>query len=239
MAEFLLIHGSCHAAWCWRDVLPHLHAAGHGARAIDLPSHGADTTPVADVTLDLYARAIVAAMAQATAPVVLVGHSMAGYPISAAAELAPARVRKLVYLCAYVPVSGRSLVQMRQAAPAQPLLEAIRKAPDGLAFTIDPAQARAKFYHDCPDEAVAYAIPRLGPQPILPQATPLHLGAAYDSVPRHYIRCTDDRTIPPEYQLTMTRGWPRGDVSALDTSHSPFFAAPQALAVRLIACAGG
>ncbi|SDW56932.1 alpha/beta fold hydrolase [Roseicitreum antarcticum] len=239
MAEFLLIHGSCHGAWCWRDVLPHLHALGHGARAIDLPAHGADTTPLEDVTLDLYARAIVAAMETAPAPVVLVGHSMAGYPISAAAELAPALIQKLVYLCAYVPVSGHSLVQMRQAAPAQPLLEAIRKTPDGLAFTIDPAQAEAKFYHDCPPEAVAYAIARLGPQPILPQATPLRLGAAYASVPRHYIRCTDDRTIPPEYQVTMTRDWPQEDVSALDTSHSPFFTAPQALADRLIACAAG
>lgn len=234
MAEFLLIHGSCHGAWCWRDVLPLLHAAGHGARAIDLPGRGADQTPLADVTLDLYARAILDAI---DTPVVLVGHSMAGYPISAAAELAPEKVQKLVYVCAYVPASGRSLVEMRQAAPAQPLLEAIRKTPDGLAFTIDPAQAAAKFYHDCPPEAVAYAIPRLGPQAILPQATPLHLSARYADVPRHYIRCTDDRTIPPAYQVTMTSGWPADTVSALDTSHSPFFAAPQALADRLIACA--
>lgn len=234
MADFLLIHGSCHGAWCWRDVLPLLHAAGHGARAIDLPSHGEDPTPLSDVTLDLYARAILDAI---DTPVVLVGHSMAGYPISAAAELAPEKVQKLVYVCAYVPTSGRSLVEMRQAAPTQPLLSAIRKTEDGVAFTIDPAQAEAKFYHDCPAEAVTYAVPRLCPQTILPQATPLHLSARYASVPRHYIRCTDDRTIPPDYQMTMTEGWPVSSLSVLDTSHSPFFAAPQALADLLIASA--
>lgn len=232
MAEFLLIHGSCHGAWCWRDVLPLLHVAGHGARAIDLPSHGADPTPLSDVTLDLYARAILDAI---DTPVVLVGHSMAGYPISAAAESAPEKVKKLIYVCAYVPSSGRSLVEMRQAAPTQPLLSAIRKTDDGVAFTIDPSQAEAKFYHDCPAEAVAYAVPRLCPQAILPQATPLSLSARYASVPRHYIRCTDDRTIPPDYQVTMTEGWPAGSVSVLDTSHSPFFAAPQALADLLMA----
>jgi pimeloyl-ACP methyl ester carboxylesterase len=49
MAEFLLIHGSCHGAWCWRDVLPELERLGHSARAIDLPSHGVDQTPIKDV----------------------------------------------------------------------------------------------------------------------------------------------------------------------------------------------
>ena len=54
------------------------------------------------------------------------------------------------------------------------------------------------------------------------------------AIPRHYIRCTDDRTIPPEYQEVMTAGWPAGTVTTLPTSHSPFFAAPAMLAERLI-----
>jgi hypothetical protein len=29
MAEVLLIHGSCHGAWCWRDLIPALAARGH------------------------------------------------------------------------------------------------------------------------------------------------------------------------------------------------------------------
>ena len=52
MSDFLLIHGSCHGAWCWDDLIPELEALGHTARAIDLPSHGADKTPVAEVSLD-------------------------------------------------------------------------------------------------------------------------------------------------------------------------------------------
>ncbi len=230
MARFLLIHGSCHGAWCWRDVLPLLHDAGHEAQAIDLPSHGEDETPAAEVTLDLYAKAILRVIDE---PVVLVGHSMAGYPISLAAELAPEKITKLVYLCAYVPANGMSLAEMRRAGPRQPLLDAIIRSEDGLTFTIDPAKAGEKFYHDC-EAALPFALPRLCPQPILPQETPLTLTAAYDSVERHYIRCTDDRTIPSEYQASMTAGWPEGRVSAMDTSHSPFFTAPQRLAAQLI-----
>jgi pimeloyl-ACP methyl ester carboxylesterase len=231
MARFLLIHGSCHGAWCWRDVLPLLEGAGHEAHAIDLPAHGADRTPLEEVTLDLYARTILDALPEGG---VLVGHSMAGFPITAAAEIAPGRIGKLVYLCAYVPVSGQSLAAMRKAGPRQPLLDAIVTAPDRLSFTIDPAKARAKFYHDCPEEAVAYAVPRLCPEPIRPQATALEITPRSGSVEAHYILCEDDRTIPPEYQATMSAGFPRSRVSRLNTSHSPFFAAPAKLAERLI-----
>ena len=38
MARFLLIHGSCHGAWCWRDLLGELANLGHDAHAIDLPA---------------------------------------------------------------------------------------------------------------------------------------------------------------------------------------------------------
>ena len=231
MAGFLLIHGSCHGAWCWRDVLPRLVAAGHEARAIDLPSHGDDPTPLGEVTLDGYARAILDATEE---PVILVGHSMAGFPISLAAEMAPEKVAKLVYLCAYLPVAGRSLVDMRRAGPRQPLLDAIVTAPDRLSFTIDPAKAAEKFYNDCPDEAVKFAVPRLCAQAVAPQATPIDLGERFAGVEKHYIRCLDDRTIPPEYQEVMATRLPPEHVHVLPTSHSPFFAAPDMLTELLV-----
>lgn len=232
MSDFLLIHGSCHGAWCWDDLIPHLQAAGHTARAIDLPSHGADTTPPGDVTLDLYARAIVDAI---DTPVVLVGHSMAGYPITAAANLAPEKISQLIYLCAYVPMPGKSLADMRRMAPSQPLLDAIEVDAERVTFSVKTAQAAEKFYHDVPHDRADWAVSQLCPQPILPQETPLT--AAHD-LPRHYIRCLDDRTIPPEFQVTMTADWPAETVTEMPTSHSPFLADPAGLAAHLIRIAG-
>lgn len=240
MTDFLLIHGSCHGAWCWRDLIPALTARGHTARAIDLPGHGADTTPYTDVTLEGYAQAILDAIDDAPiGPVMLVGHSMAGFPISLAAEMAPEKIDRLIYLCAYAPQDGRSLVEMRAEAPYQPMAEAALKTEDGLAFSVDPIKAPALFYNDCPPEAVDYALPRLCLQAIKPQATPIRLGPAYGSVKRSYIRCDDDRTIPPEYQRVMTSGWPEADVHAMQTGHSPFFADPEGLADLLTRIAKG
>lgn len=230
MADLLLIHGSCHGAWCWRDVIPALAALGHDARAIDLPAHGMDSTPAQQATLDGYAHAILSVI---DSPVILVGHSMAGFPITLAAELAPEKIAALVYVCAYVPVPGKSLGAMRKAGPRQPLAPAIRVAGDRQTFAFDPAMIKDKFYHDCPTDSVALAARQLCPEPVLPQETPIDTTTRAEALPRYYIRCTEDRAIPPEYQATMAAGFAPGHVSTLPTSHSPFFAAPVALAQRL------
>ncbi|NJS40497.1 MAG: alpha/beta fold hydrolase [Rhodobacteraceae bacterium] len=224
MSDLLLIHGSCHGAWCWDAVIPALAALGISAEAIDLP--GRDGSPT---TLDDYATAILRVAQPGT---VLVGHSAGGYAITAAAEVAPDRFKGLIYLCAYLPAPGQSLADMRRAGPSQPLLPAIRMAADRGSFTIAQDMAPAVFYHDCPPDVARAATARLCPQPVLPQETPLYATAA-QTLPRHYIICTDDRAIPPAYQAQMARNLPPQAVTSLNASHSPFLSMPDQLATRL------
>lgn len=227
MADILLVHGAAHGAWSWRDTIPELVKLGHSVKAIDLPSHGNDPTPVNDVTLEIYAEAIIDALDR---PMVVVGHSMAGFPISLAAELRPDLIRHLVYLCAYVPMKGLTLAEMRMEAPRQPLLAAIVKSEDGKSFTFNSDMAKDRFYADCSDEQIAFAKANLCPQSIITSATPVALTQRYARVPRSYIRCMHDGAIPHEYQVAMTESWPEGSVVDMDTSHSPFFSAPAELA---------
>jgi pimeloyl-ACP methyl ester carboxylesterase len=226
LADFLLIHGSCHGAWCWRDLIPALEARGHKARAIDLPGHN-DGRDLSSVTLEETAEAILMAAGPDT---IVLGHSWAGYPISAAAEKDPSRLRGLIYLCAYVPTSGLSMIDMRKRGPRQTLAHAVIKDEDSNSYTIDRAEVPRLFYHDCPEEAVTYALERLCPQPIRPQDTPLTIGSNWESTSKAYIRCAGDQTIPPEYQADMVKDWPAERLHVMETSHSPFFAAPDALA---------
>ena len=221
MSELLLIHGTCHGAWCFDRLLPELAQRGVPARAIDLPGRDGSTT-----TLDDYARAILAA---ATPETILVGHSAGGYAITAAAEADPTCFRGLIYLCAYLPAAGQSLAEMRRAGPSQPLMPAIRLAEDKQSFTIDPALAPAAFYQDCPPDLADWATAQLCQQPVAPQQAALWPMQA-ETLPRHYITCDNDQTIPPDYQRQMASRLPEACRHSLPSGHSPFLAMPERLA---------
>lgn len=234
MSEIVLIHGAAHGAWCWHRVLPLLEGMGHRVRAIDLPAHGDDPTPPGAVTLDDYTRATLAAIDRRA---ILVGHSMAGVVITAAAEAAPDRIAGLVYLCAHLPRAGWSVASSRKAAARQPLAGTFLLSADRKSFTFDPAVIRDRFYHDCAEDDVALARARLCPEAVLPQETPLPSTARAERLPRHYIRCSEDRAIPPEWQAELASILPPRCVTTLPCGHSPFFAQPQALADRIDAIA--
>lgn len=232
--KVLLVHGSCHAAWCWRDVLPFLNNSGVSAQAIDLPGHGADTAAPGLVTLDDYARAITGALSE---PTLLVGHSAGGFAITAAAERDPSRVAGLIYLSAYVPAPGLSLADLRRAGPSQPLRGAILMSEDRRTYRVDPAAARRLFYHDCPEETASWAVSQLEAEPVLPQSVPLALSPRSQDLPRHAILTTEDRTIPPDWQARMAAGLPEASITTMPCGHAPFFAAPEDLARRLVGLA--
>lgn len=239
MASFLLIHGSCHGAWCWQALIPELERLGHTARALDLPGRPGDPRPRDQMSLALNAETIQEALARADTPVHLLGHSAGGFPISAAAEAVPERIARLYYLCAYAPRDGLSMIAMRREQARQPLAGAVVKTDDGLAYSALPDRARAHFYQDLPDPMAQQAIAQLCPEPIAPQATPIRLTERYHSVPRCYIRCTEDRTIPPEYQAEMAQSFPPEDRYEMPTSHSPFLSDPRGLAALLSRIAEG
>lgn len=182
------------------------------------------------ITLDHYAQAIAENCGEQTT---LVGHSMGGYAIAAAAQRCPERIAQLIYLCAYVPQDGLTLAQMRKQAPRQPLLPAVRMAQDGLSFTIDPEMAPDIFYHDCAAGDVDFALARLCPQAVAPTDVTLADVSAVERLQRSYIRCMDDRTVPPEFQVSMTRNWPAHCVQEMECGHSPFFSDPSSLATHI------
>lgn len=218
MAEFLLIHGAGHGAWAWDEVIPKLTTLGHDARAIDLPGRGGVAT-----TLEAQARAIVAAL---QGPTVLVGHSAGGFAITAAAAMAPERVVRLIYLCAFIPQPGRSIADLRRACPGNGLRGAYRVAADRQSFAFDANTAKTLFFHDCP--APEQAAARLCAEPVPPQETALE---RLPDLPRAAIFCTEDRAIPLSFQQDMAAGI--AVQRSLPSGHSPFLSMPGTLARTL------
>ena len=238
MSTFILVHGAWHGGWCWRHIAPLLRASGHEVQAPDLPGHGDDKAPASAQTLDSYAARIGGLLDACSGDVVLVGHSLGGLVISAVAEARPERLRRLVYVTAFLPRDEDSLVSICSVDPDNPLNAATVRTPDGKCVTVDPERVREIFYPDCPADDVEFAAARLGPEPLAVmfqavRVTPERFGR----VPRAYIHCSRDVAVPLFVQEQMVAASPCTMVGTLPTGHSPFFAAPEQLAGQLDALA--
>jgi pimeloyl-ACP methyl ester carboxylesterase len=238
MSTFVLVHGSSHGAWCWHKVVTRLEAQGHNAVAFDLPAHGIDTTPYGDVTLDDYVESTIEVIDEQDEPVILVGHSLAGMVITGAAEERPAAIDTLVYLSAFLPRNGASLLEMAEA-------EAYAESVAGQHMIIDEEQGvvdlpddilREAFYADCSEEDVVLARSLLRPDPLAPGTDPINTTEeGFGNVRRIYIETIEDKAVPPEFQASMYTDRPCEEVYTLETSHSPFFSAPDRLVEHLFA----
>ncbi|WP_212524771.1 alpha/beta hydrolase [Actibacterium sp. MT2.3-13A] len=228
-SRILLIHGAWGRADSWRGVARLLERRGHEVAAIDLPGHGDDPTPPGTVRLADYAARIVAELEKGP-PALLVGHSMGGMAISAAAELAPERIRKLVYLCAFLPRDGDSLLSLKKRE-APTIGAAVRPGPEKGTTVLDPELAVEYLCQNASGAARRQVQQGLGPQSNKAQTDPVQLTAArFGTVPRVYILCEDDRTITPELQRTMASETPCDQMLSLPGGHLPQITAPAALA---------
>lgn len=234
MATFLLIHGAWHGAWCWERVAPRLRAAGHTVIAPDLPAHGDDRTPWWRVTLGAYARRACDA-ARPAGRVIAVGHSLGGLVVTEAAAREPGLFAALVYVCAFAPLRGESLLSLGRSDATTRVPSAARW---GLGtITIRPEHATAAFYHACAPADAAAAVARLCPTPILPVFQGVR-AAPPRGLPLAYVECSDDRAIPIGLQRRMHRRLPMERVITMQADHSPFVGAPAELAAQLDALAG-
>ena len=156
--------------------------------------------------------------------------------LSQAAERDPAAMDMLVYICAMLIPSGVSRAEFQKDQLPNPEFKAIvRPTPGGQGTFIDTERAAEVFAQLSPADAVADALGRLAAEPDRPRATPLRLTPErFGSVPRRYIECLHDRTIPIEDQRRMQALQPCDKVIALDADHSPFLSAPDALADVLL-----
>lgn len=234
MSTFVLIHGGCHGAWCWYKVVPALEKRGHTVIAPDLPSHGRDKTPVAAVTLQSYVETVCDILDAQREPVVLVGHSMGGGIITQTAEYRPDKIKTLVYLTALLPANGESMGTVLRSNTESALNGNFVVNADKSASIVREEALVEGFYADCSAEDVALAKLLLTPQATAPIKDKLQTSAErFGRVPRVAIECLRDRAHPLAFQRSVYPTFPFQKVITMDTSHSPFFSAPDELAVHL------
>ena len=111
---FVLVHGAWHGGWCWQRVADRLRGSGHtvftptltglGERShllrggIDLKTHITDVVNVIKW--------------EGLSDVVLCGHSYGGFVISGVAEQMAPAIHSIVFLDAFVPRNGESVLDL-------------------------------------------------------------------------------------------------------------------------------
>jgi pimeloyl-ACP methyl ester carboxylesterase len=241
VAVFVLVHPAWFGGWCWSKLARQLRAHGHQVHTPTLTGLGERAhlagpgvglaTHVEDVASLLHFEDLDG--------VVLVGTSSAGAVVTAVADRVPERIRQVVYLDAFVPADGQSLVDMIPP-DRRPAMEALVEREGGgwllPRFGAAPWEEFVpKAWQVTEPEDLRWVLDRLRPTPLGHFTEPVRLHHADDEQPhRAYIRCL--RWPNPSFdryaanaQSSLAWGY-----RELATSHLPYITHPDELRTVLL-----
>jgi len=232
---FVLVHGAFAGQYAWSLVKPKLEQAGYSVVTLDLPAHGDDTTPVSGATLDSYASAVVQRINAQPGKVVLVGHSLGGMVISAVAEQIPDKLEKLVYLSAYLPKNGQSLLDLAGQDSQSLIGPNLKLAADYATATLPADITVQAFAADCSADIKKLVVDKSRPEPLSAFQAKLTLtDGKFGKVPKYYIQTLKDQGVGTLLQQKMITD--NGSILktyTIDSGHSPYFAKPDELVTIL------
>jgi len=125
MANIVLVHGAWHGGWCYRLTAAALRKMGH---EVFTPTHtgiGERAHHASEnITLETHIRDVAGCIeAEEISDIILVGHSYGGMVITGVADRMADSIKALVYLDAFVPEDGESLMALLHKA-VEPLVAA-------------------------------------------------------------------------------------------------------------------
>ncbi|MFN8663873.1 MAG: alpha/beta hydrolase [Thermomicrobiales bacterium] len=227
----VLVHGAWHGGWCWERVAPLLRAAGH-------PVYSPTLTGLAErahlltreIGLETHIADIVTLLeAHDMRRVILTGHSYGGMVISGAAAALPERIERLVYLDAFVPRAGDSVMTLLPAQRATHYAETA--AGDGEGWRIPPPSPPGLGV-TAPNDA-AWLQERLTDHPLLTFTQPMPKDPPSPAeVMSRYLRCQPGS---PSFETVAARlqGDPAWEYYELATGHDAMITKPEELAALI------
>ncbi len=237
----VLVHGGWTSAWVWERMHEPLDDRDVARRAVELPRASDGLGGGWRVTMADYGAAVNAVAESIDGPVILVGHSAGGFPITRAASTNPSRYLALVYLAAFLPRDGERLARLAPKDPGSELSKAIRPRPLRGVMGTEPKRFRDAVYSDYDGDDLDALVARHGDEPLRPGLSRIRLSAGFHDVPKFYVKCAEDRTLSPGYQDWMCGRYDLVPVATLDSGHMPMLTDPEGLAdllaelVRVIA----
>jgi pimeloyl-ACP methyl ester carboxylesterase len=233
VTTFVLVHGAWHGGWKWRLVAPILRRAGHEVFTPTLTGLGERAHLASpSIDLDLHVQDVVAVIeTEDLREVVLVGHSYGGMVVTGVAERCAERIRRLVYLDAFVPENGKCLLDYVDAAvPGR--AAAFRKEGKETGSVAPPPLS---LWGISKPEHVAFARPRENRHPIRCMTQPVRLAnPRARALPRTFVYCSSPATGSFDQFAARYRGDPAWRFHEIKTGHDCMILAPEEVAAILL-----
>ena len=235
--HFVLIHGAWHGDWCWSGVIKELEDAGHTAEAPLMPGHnpGDDRS---HITFDSYVEKIVEVLKTQPKPVILVGHSSAGFLLQVAAPKAPDKIEKLIFHNAFILSDGMAQFDLVPPDVAKAMTSAAKASPDNCVPVMEDF-VRGMLMGGEPRDIQDALIARLVPQPLALFATKVNTTDFKQlNIPRTVLFCRDDISLPAGAYIGMAQNLGQHDLLEVEGGHETLFARPEVVAQGLMRAVG-
>ncbi|QRM55853.1 alpha/beta hydrolase [Sinorhizobium sp. BG8] len=218
----VLVHGAFADGSSWQKVIPLLQSAGLKVIAVQNPLESLES----DVAFTK--RAI----RDAEGPVVLVGHSWGGVVITEAGG--DPKVQSLVYVAAYAPDTGQSLVDVASKYPEQESRTTYVKDEDGYLKISDDGISRYFAAGLSPDEQRLVAVVQ-GRFHVRATTAPVGHPAWRDK-PSFMVVATEDQIISPELQRDQVKS-ANAEMVEVPSGHVAMLSHPKEVADLIVKAA--
>ncbi|RWH72832.1 alpha/beta hydrolase [Mesorhizobium sp.] len=212
--NMVIVHGALADGSGWRKVAEILQQRGFNVTVVQEPITSLkDDVAATNRVLDLQ-----------DGPSLLIGHSYGGMVITEAGN--HANVAGLVYVAAFEPDKGESLVSLASSKPAAGTH--IRETKDGNYLYLDPANFAADFAADLPNEDAAF-LSRSQVFASKEAFTSKVTEPAWQTKKSWAIVATQDRSINPDLERDMAKR-AGSETIEIEASHAVFASQPDKVA---------
>ena len=237
---FVLVHPAWLGGWCWKKVAPLLRAGGYDVHTPTLTGLG-DRAHLArpEIGLNTHIEDITNFLKyEDLTGVVLVGNSSGGMVISGVADRVPELIAHIVYLDAFVPQDGQSMLDIIRPEQRPAMETLVQQEGQGWfvpRFAPPPWEKLVPGWGITDEADQRWVLPRLRPTPFghFKEAVS-RKNAAAEKLPRTYIRCVHwQNSVYDRYAEAAQRtpGWRHRELA---TSHLPFITHPRELTDLLL-----
>ncbi|MDY6969651.1 MAG: alpha/beta fold hydrolase [Spirochaetota bacterium] len=234
--RIVFLHGAWHGGWCWKDVAAQIRDEhGFSTDTITLPGHNHNENR-SGIELTTYSKHIISVLKNELDPVILVGHSSAGLLIQEAAPKIREKISCCIFINAFLLPDHSCQFDLMPPEATDAMRNAAEISPDNCIPVIEDF-VRNMLMSGESEDMQNYVINNMVPQPIALFKSPISTESfKITDIPRGYIYCKDDVSLPPGAYLSMLEnvGMRKDEIIENEGGHESIITKPDVIVRSLI-----